>query len=146
MFTQGQIFYFTPFYFKNGNSSKNKFFIVLKNSETNVIVASLPTSVNNAPSLIDKLFGCINHEDRCFNCYSFEPNKIITDNGFAFSKPTFLYGNEVDIYQIDMLESVYQIENIDYEIIGMLTPQAYQEIYSCLKNSNSIKRGIKKLL
>ena len=146
MFVKGQIFYFTPFYLKNGNTSKNKYFIVLKTIANNVIVASLPKSVNIAPTLIDKLHGCINQDDRCFNCYAFEAKKVITNNGFSFPISTYLYGNEVETYNIDVLASVYQIENIDYKIIGTLTSQEYENIYTCLQNSSSIKRGIKKLL
>ena len=29
MFLEGVIFYFTPFYFKNGNTAKQKYFVVL---------------------------------------------------------------------------------------------------------------------
>lgn len=146
MFTQGQIIYFTPFYFKNGNTSKNKYFIVLKNIENDVIIASLPTRLNNAPSLIDVTHGCINHDDRCFNCYAFEANRVITDSGFSFPIATYLYGNEVESYEMEILSSVYQIENIDYEVLGTLIKEEFADLYNCLKNSSSIKRGIKKLL
>ena len=146
MFTQGQIFYFTPFYFKNGNTAKPKYFIVLKNIEDNIVIASLPTRSNNAPSLIDVTHGCINHDDRMFNCYAFEAGKIITIDGFSFPLATYIYGNEVETYEVDMLSSVYQVKNIDYEIIGTLTDVEFNDIYNCLKNSSSVKRGIRKIL
>lgn len=42
MFTPGNILYFTPFYFKNGAPSKNKYFIVLKDVDGQLVLASLP--------------------------------------------------------------------------------------------------------
>lgn len=146
MFTQGQIFYFIPFYFKNGNTSKNKYFIVLKNIDNDIIIASLPTRSNNAPSLIKVTHGCVNNDERCFNCYAFEATRVIATNGFSFPIATYLYGNEVETYDVGILSSVYQIENIDYEIMGTLTTEEFNNLYNCLKNSTSIKRGIKKLL
>jgi hypothetical protein len=83
LFTEGEIIYFIPFYFKNGNASKNKYFIVLKKVDENIILAALPTSVNKIPSFITANHGCINYDDGCFNCYFFEANRVICDNGFA---------------------------------------------------------------
>jgi hypothetical protein len=146
VFTQGQIFYFTPFYFKNGNTAKPKYFIVLKNIDDSIVIASLPTRSNKAPSLIDVTHGCINHEDRMFNCYAFEAGRTITINGFSFPIATYIYGNEVETYEVDMLSSVYQVENIDYEIMGTLTDAEFSDLYNCLKNSSSVKRGIRRIL
>jgi len=146
VFTQGQILYCTPFYFKNGNTAKPKYFIVLKNIDNNIVIASLPTRSNKAPSLVDVTHGCINNEDRLFNCYAFEAERPITDNGFAFPIATFIYGNEVETYEVSTLSSVYQVKGIDYEIMGTLTNAEFAALYNCLKNSSSIKRGIKKLL
>lgn len=146
MFTQGQILYCTPFYFKNGNTAKPKYFILLKNIDNSVVIASLPTRSNKAPSLVNVTHGCINHDDRLFNCYAFEAGRPIADNGFAFPIATFIYGNEVETYEISTLSAVYQVKNIDYEILGNLTKEEFTALYNCLKNSSSIKRGIKKLL
>jgi hypothetical protein len=146
VFTQGQILYCTPFYFKNGNTAKPKYFIILKNIDNRVVIASLPTRSNKAPSLVDVTHGCINHEDRLFNCYAFESGRSITVTGFAFPIATFIYGNEVEIYEVSILSTVYQVKNIDYEIMGTLTNEEFTALYDCLKNSSSIKRGIKKLL
>lgn len=146
MFLKGQIIYCTPFYFQNGNTAKPKYFIVLNNINEETIIASLPTRSNHAPTLIDTTHGCVNHDDRCFNCYVFEPNRVITDNGFSFPICTYIYGNEVESYKLETLSSVYTIENIDYEILGTLTDEEFTSIYDCLKNSSSIKRGIKRLL
>ncbi len=146
MFSKGQIIYCTPFYFQNGNTAKPKYFIILSNINEETIIASLPTRTNNAPSLIEITHGCVNHDDRCFNCYVFEPNRKISHNGFSFPIRTYIYGNEVESYKLALLSSIYTIENIDYEILGTLTDDEFINLYDCIKNSGSVKRGIKRLL
>ncbi|WP_028787235.1 hypothetical protein [Terrimonas ferruginea] len=146
MFTAGHIIYFPTFYFKNGNTAKPKYFIVLRIIDGKTIVASLPTRVNNAPTLINVLHGCINQDDRVFNCYTFEPGRVICDNGFFFDLPTFIYGNQVEDYDVEIFEEVYRIEGIDYEIKGTLNDDEFERITNCIKNSASTKRKIKRLL
>ena len=58
MFEEGNILYFKPFYFKNKNIPKNKFFIVLKTTEEGNILASLPTKINHIPNGSEKDAGC----------------------------------------------------------------------------------------
>jgi hypothetical protein len=146
VFQEGQVILFTPFYFKNGDKSKDKFFIVLKNIDDKVIIASLPTSVNKIPSFIKESHGCINHDDRCFNCYLFEAARPVCSNGFAFKLHTHIYGNEVEDYELSILNSVYGIEGIDFVLIGTLLEEEYKNLLACLKNSNSVKRKIKKYI
>lgn len=69
MFQPKQIIYFNEFYFKNGNTSKPKYLIILGVINNKTVVASLPTRTNNAPALLDKKHGCVNIDERCFNCY-----------------------------------------------------------------------------
>lgn len=146
MLTKGNVILFTPFHFKNGAPSKDKFFIVLEIVNQITILASLPTSVNNAPSLIDKSHGCINHDERCYNCYIYEPNKVICDTGFYFNLPTFVYGNDIEDYSITTLTAQYKIQGTHYQIMGVLLPEELQNLMDCIKNSGSIKRGIKRNL
>lgn len=146
MFIEGQIVYFEPFFFKNGNTPKNKYFIVLKNIENKIIIASLPTRSNKAPALVNVFHGCINDEERCFNCYLFKAKKIICDNGFCFDLNTYIYGNEVEDYDVETLSEVYAIEGIDFNIVGNLSKEEYLSLYQCLTNSSSLKRKIKRLL
>jgi len=146
LFTEGQIVYCTPFFFKNGNTAKPKYLIILKNVGNNILIASLPTRTNKAPSLVDVTHGCVNYNERQFNCYVFEKDKSITNNGFSFPTDTYIYGNEVETYEVNILSSVYQVENIDYEIKGTLSNNEFIDLYTCLKNNSSIKRGIKRLL
>ena len=146
MFNEGIVWYISPFYFKNGNTSKNKYFIILKVIENQLVIASLPTRSNKAPTLIKVEHGCNNDPERCFNCYVFHQDKVITDTGFSFSMNTYIYGNEVEDYTLQILQSNYQIEGVDYEVLGLLTKQEYLDLCACLKQSTSIRRGIKKYL
>ena len=144
MFVAGQILYFRPFHFKNGRESKNKFFIILKNINDVIIVASLPTKVNNAPSLIDKSHGCINYNDRKFNCYVFEQGRIVCENGFSFNLHTFVYGNQVDNYDVINMTSIEEGEK--YDLMGVLNKDEFNALIYCIINNNSTKTKIKKLL
>ena len=146
MFSEGQIIYFSPFYFKNGNTAKNKYFIVIKNVENEVIIASLPTRLNKIPSFVTVPHGCVNHNERCFNCYLFEAGRKITDNGFCFDLPTFIYGDEIEDYKLETLNSVYGMEGVDYEIMGTLLNEEYNALLECIRNSTSVKRKIKRLI
>jgi hypothetical protein len=51
VFEEGNIIYFDPFYFKNGNTAKPKYFVVLKNFNKNSILASLPTRKDTIPNI-----------------------------------------------------------------------------------------------
>lgn len=146
MFSKGQVIYLSPFYFKNGNTAKNKYFIILSNKNYDIIIATLPTRTNKAPALIDIKHGCINNEERCFNCYLFESGKVICLEGFSFDMNTYVYGNEVEDYKMELLSSVYGIEGVDYEILGHLLENEFDALYNCIKNSKSIKNKIKRLL
>lgn len=146
MFQPKQILYFNEFYFKNGNTSKAKYLIILGVVNSKTIVASLPTSKNTTPSLLDKRHGCVNIDDRCFNCYLFEPGKSVCENGFAFELPTYVYGNQVEDYELEIMEEIYPIKGVDYEEKGILTDAEFIAIIKCIINSASTKRKIKKLL
>ncbi len=114
MFQPKQVIYFNEFYFKNGNTAKPKYLIILGRIEERIIVASLPTRTNNSPSLVNTNHGCVNLDERRFNCYVFEPGRKICENDFSFELPTFIYGNQVEDYNIEILEEVYKIQGVDY--------------------------------
>lgn len=60
--------------------------------------------------------------------------------------PTFIYGNQVEDYEIEILEDVYTIQGVDYEEKGILKETEFKAIIDCILNSSSTKRKIKKLL
>lgn len=59
MFSERDIIYFDPFYFKNGNTAKPKYFVVLKNIDNKKLIASLPTRTASIPRDMYVEDGCI---------------------------------------------------------------------------------------
>jgi hypothetical protein len=147
VYQEGTILFFDPFYFKDGGNSKAKYFIVLKVIGENAIIASLPSSQDYAPKEANTSKTCCNElPDSGFNCFVFAAGQIVTSNNWSFPKTTFLYGKQLDEYQIKNLKDIYPIEGLDYQIIGKLKSKFYQEILTCFKNSATVKRKFKRLL
>jgi hypothetical protein len=146
MFAEGTILYFDPFYFKNGGS-KPKYFIVLKEvDEGEMLMATLPTSKDHVPSFAEKEHGCVEVPDAQINAFVFKAGKLITTCDWSFSRTTFIYGSQIDIYKSTTIKEVYPVESIDYEIIGKLTDKVYRALIRCIQNSSIVKRKFKKLL
>lgn len=147
MYTPGNILYFTPFYFPDGGTaSKNKYFIVLKAEGIKYIIASLPTSIDHIPENIMKKHGCINDDSINFNCYFFQKDTMITDNEWAFPLDTYVYGEQIALYDRKIFDDVYAIEQVDYEIKGKLTGTEFSALIECIKNSSTVKRKIRRML
>lgn len=75
---------FDPFYFKNGNTAKPKYFIVLKYSENNTIIASLPTRRNSIPQDENIVQGCLEMPKINLNCFVIPRDVDVTENGKIF--------------------------------------------------------------
>lgn len=93
MFEEGNIIYFDPFYFKNGNPAKPKYFVVLKNDGYKNIIASLPTRRDSIPQKETIENGCVEIPSINLNCFIISPNQIITNCNKSFDFPTLLYGH-----------------------------------------------------
>jgi hypothetical protein len=146
MYIPGNLIYFDPFYFKDGSPSKRKYFLVLKVIDETAILASLPSSVDHLPRTIDIEHGCIEIPEGNINCYVFKANASITKNNWSFEYDTFLYGQWIDDYLIQMLSDNYPVEEIDYQIIGELTDPELKRVIECFSKSASVKRKYKKML
>lgn len=110
------------------------------------LLASLPTSKDFVPSTIEKTHGCIERLDINFNCYYFDPNVVICDNGFSFPIETYVYGYRLQTFNLkDLLLQELTDETIIDEC-GILTEDEYQAIIKCLINSPEVKRGYRKQL
>lgn len=145
MFTEGNIIYFNPFFFNEGGS-KPKYFLVLVAMETNTILASLPSSQPHLPADIPIVHGCISQPDCGISCYIFNKAKPITTNGWSFEKDTFLHGHWISDYEIGVLHEKYQVEGVEYEIIGQLTIDELACVKECFKNSPVVKRKYRRYL
>ncbi len=144
MFDTGNILYCKNFQFNNGMQPKDKYFIVLKRQEDKLIIGSLPTRTNRVPSFIESSqHGCVNKDDRCFNCYLFQPNIPVCENGFCFDLPTFVYGDQIETYDAQTVEANYQL-GVSYVLAGILNTNEFNALINCFTNSNSVKNKTKK--
>ena len=146
MFQEGSIIYFDPFYFKNGNTEKPKYFVVLKSINQKSIIASLPTRKDSIPEneTIDN--GCVELPDINLNCFVISSNQKVTDCGKQFDFTTHLYGHQIDAYEIDELKEIYPNEGSDFVIWGKMKMEIFEKLIDCFKNSKSVKRKYKSLL
>lgn len=141
MFTEGRLLYFDPFYFKNGNMSKPKYFIVLGHLDNEIIMASLPTSKDHLPENVLQQRGCVNIPDSVINVYIFNTDDEVTEN-FKFKVPTFVYGEQVDEYSKDYIIGMQS----KVKDLGILKEPIFMELKSCLRQSIHLKKRYKKHL
>ncbi len=147
MFEEGNIIYFDPFYFKNGNTAKSKYFVVLKLIGTETIIASLPTRNELIPLQNTQVStGCIEFSESNLTCFLFSNTTEITECGKKFDFPTHLYAHQVDDYEIGLMNEIYPNEGSDYFIWGKIKSDLFQKILNCFKNSKNLKRKYKKIL
>lgn len=146
MIEERNVIFFDPFYFKNGNTAKPKYFVVLKYSDNKSVIASLPTRKDTIPFAENIDNGCLELPDINLNCFVFPKDIEITECGKSFSFKTYLYGHQIDEYDIKLLEQIYPNEGSDYEIWGKIKPEIFTALIKCFKNSKSVKRRYKRLL
>jgi hypothetical protein len=146
MFEIRNILFFDPFYFKNGNTAKAKYFIVLKIIENKAILASLPTSKDHIPYFVELKDGCVDLPDININCFVITPEMQVTECGKHFQQNTFLYGQHIDDFEIALMKELYPLENTDFIIWGKMKKQLYIQMIRCFLNSKSIKRKYKAIL
>lgn len=146
MFEEGNIIYFDPFYFKNGNTAKPKYFIVLKNLNDKNILASLPTRKDVIPASEELENGCVELPKINLNCFIISNNVAVTNCGKKFDFKTYVYGHQIDDYKTILLEEIYPIENTDYKIWGKMKRDLFLSLLACFKNSKSVKRKYRKIL
>ena len=136
MFEEGNLLFFRPFLFKNGAESQDKFFLVLKKLDGDILLASLPTSKDHVPSDLEVKHGCLNIPERMFNVFVLlsGENVAVREDGtfFAFKKNTFIYGANLDVYPV--------------EKIGTLDEAVFTEIVACLSESKMVKNKYRRIL
>ena len=145
-FCEGAILFFDPFIFPDGGKPKPKYFLVLKILNDVCLLASLPTSKDFVPSMVKKIHGCIERPDINFNCYYFDPNVVICDNGFAFPIETYVYGYRLQTFSLDSLLLQEITDETVIEECGILTRGEYSAIVRCLSLSPAVKRFYRKIL
>lgn len=143
MFEEGNLLLFHPFVFKNGATPKDKFFLVLGNIDGDLLLASLPTSKDHVPSDMEVKHGCLDLSERFVNVFVFVSGVEIaireTGESFSFSKNTFVYGANLDIYNVSQLELQERLAQTNIELVGALMPEIFTELRECLSNSKMVK-------
>lgn len=145
MFEKGNLLKFKPFYFKNGAPAKDKFFVVLKNIDGKLVLASLPTSKDHVPSFMTVQHGCIQKPDAMINVFVFMAGEKVTDS-FAFPLNTFIYASDLDEYPVSEFSRQIEAGETDVEVIGKIKTDSYSELIDCLKSSSTLKRKYRKIL
>ncbi len=146
MFEEGTVIYFDPFYFKNGNPAKPKYFVVLKVQNKQNILASLFTRKDSIPQKEEIDNGCIELPAINLNCFVFSNEIEVTECGKKFDFKTHIYGHQLDIYEMEFLKEIYPLENTDYEVWGKMKEKLFISLIECLRHSKSVKRKYKKIL
>lgn len=150
MFEEGNLLFFRPFLFKNGAIPQDKFFLVLKKLDGNILLASLPTSKDHIPSDWELKSGCLDIPERMFNVFVFlsGENVVVKQDGtfFAFKKHTFIYGANLDVYPIEQFDLQERMAQTTIEKIGALDPAVFKELLTCLSESTMVKNKYRKLL
>ncbi len=70
MFEEGTLLLFRPFIFPDGGEPKQKFFVVLKNVDGDMLLASLPTSKDHVPADIELKQGCLEIPERMVKVFA----------------------------------------------------------------------------
>ena len=146
MYKEGNILYFNPFFFKNGNTAKPKYFVVLKVVGGNTILASLPTRKDSIPEKEVIKSGCIEVPEINLNCFVFSADETVTICNKHFDFTTYIYGHQLDSYELVSMEDIYRNEGVDYELFGVMRPDIFRRLILCLKKSKSIKRKYARML
>lgn len=150
MFEEGNLLLFRPFLFKNGAAPKDKFFLVLANVGDDLLLASLPTSKDHVPSDMEVKHGCLEMAERFVNVFVFLSGEEIamreTGESFSFSKNTFVYGANLDVYAASQFELQERMAQTEIELIGRLDSDVFAELKNCLANSSMVKNKYRKIL
>lgn len=111
-----------------------------------VVLASLPSSKVHLPQTQPIIHGCLEIPASCINCYVFKAANPFCKDGWSFPLDTFLYGEWLDDYTVEQLETAYSIEHVDFEIIGELRNGELNAVIQCFKHSTRVKRKYKRML
>ena len=150
MFEEGNLLRFEPFLFKNGALPKPKYFVVIKDIDGDLLLASLPTSKDHVPRDIEMRRGCLDISERQLNTFVFLSNEVISidaeGNEFAFPLDTFIYGADIDTYPVSTFIKQLQDNDTSILLLGKLQDGIFQELKECLKSSRMVKNKFRRLL
>ncbi|NBW27295.1 MAG: hypothetical protein EBR38_01825 [Flavobacteriaceae bacterium] len=146
MMHDGTLLHIPNYVFENG-TSKDKFFLVLKEIDDLQLIVSLPSSIEYFPTGTIVNHGCVDLHQAQQTTYCFKAGNIIdSTTSFSFSKDTYLHGCWLKDIDKNLFFQKYPVQDFHYVIKGIIDPPELKEIINCFKNSSSVKQRIKKLL
>lgn len=149
MLQERNLIYFDPFYFPNGQSgAKPKYFLVLKVDKDNVILGALPTRKDYVPTAFDSESGCIhmNEPGNKWTCYRILPSENILENDEnPFNQITHIYATNIGDYDATYF-NLYSQQGVDYDVLGVLKQNIFDDLLFCFTQSPAIKQKYKKRL
>lgn len=123
---------------------------MLANVGDDLLLASLPTSKDHVPSDMEVMHGCLEISERFVNVFVFLSGEEIaireTGESFSFSKNTFVYGANLDVYATSQFELQERMAQTDIEVVGRLNSELFAELKDCLANSSMVKNKFRKML
>jgi len=144
MYSPKDIIHIVNYDFGNGQPVKNRYFIVLGDSDGLAIVLSVVTTTILIPEEY-RSKGCNNQPEIRFHCYGFNKHEVIGEQGFSFGKDCFVNFGSSNIFSTESanLKSKY---NNDIQKKDVLIEKEYGELLYCLFHSKHLQRRYKPLL
>jgi hypothetical protein len=110
------------------------------------LIASLPTRKDSTPRNNSSDIGCIEIPEFNFNCFVIPNSTEVTTCGKMFDFTTYLYGYQIDDYDINLLKDIYPNEGSDYSVWGKMKDDLFNLLIDCFRNSKAVKRKYRNLL
>jgi hypothetical protein len=115
-----------------------------ENYRATTILASLPSSRDFRPANSSETHGCVEVAEACFNCYVFKGGFPVTTHNWAFPLDTFVYGQQIDEYEIATLQDIYPLQGLDYKILGRLKDAEFQQFEELFRSICKCKTSVPK--
>lgn len=146
MLSAGKLLYVTDYDFGEDHPNRNKYLIVIHNSEQVSVLLALTTSVCHIP---DRLLnqGCIKEDPSNIHSYFFPAKETLSACGFHFSKHTFVDINSSQVFEraTEHINEKY-IEQGKIEEKCLLLDKHYHELLYCIYKSKFIAKKTKSKL
>ena len=136
------IIHINDFDFENGQPIKGRYFIVLDDDLNTSLVLSVVTSQDHIPVALMK-HGCVHAPDLNIHCHHLSSKKEIGENGFKFSKDSFIYISGATVFEQDFRVLTNLYPETEIQLKDKLIQKEYENLVYCVYKSNRISKKIK---
>jgi hypothetical protein len=143
MLNPSKVLYIPDFDFGEDHLLRNKYVIILHNTDNKLILLSLTTSKCHIPDEILQE-GCIRYEDRMIHSFFFPKDKILSSCGFFFPSDTFIDINRFQVFEkeIDYINAKYIDKGNIVEKCKLLDEHFFELLY-CIYRSKFLPKKTK---